>query len=149
MPRNALPWAASRDAAVPKAATQVPTRRRPYRTDFDGVHHARQTACPRHHRPEPAGLRRLRHRRPRRQQVVLVILVEILKFLVIVHQKDGPGQKKREEIDKLAQQAEDDRKQAERRLAEERRKKEQLRAEQARACVIRPVMSDAEIAKCR
>jgi hypothetical protein len=53
------------------------------------------------------------------------------------------------EIDRLAQAAEEDRKQAERRLAEEKRLKELKRAEAARACVIRPVMSDADIAKCR
>ena len=59
--------------------------------------------------------------------------------------------RKRAETDKLAQESEEDRKQAALIQARERKKREEirLRAEAERRCTIRPVMSDAEIAKCR
>ena len=58
---------------------------------------------------------------------------------------------KREEIERLAKQAEEDRQQEAARLALEKKKKEQVRQQATleSRCVLKPVMSDAEIARCR
>ena len=59
--------------------------------------------------------------------------------------------RKHAEIERLAKEAEEERQQAAIRLAQEKKKKEQLpqQAQLERRCVLKPVMTDAEIAKCR
>jgi len=61
------------------------------------------------------------------------------------------AERKREEIDRLAKEAEEDRQKEALRKEQGRKRKEQLR-QQARLesrCVLKPVMTDAEIARCR
>ena len=59
--------------------------------------------------------------------------------------------RKHAEIERLAKEAEEERQQAAIRLAQEKKKKEQLlqQAQLERRCILKPVMTDAEIAKCR
>jgi hypothetical protein len=60
-------------------------------------------------------------------------------------------ERKRLETAQLAEQAEEERKQEALRRAQEKKKKEQSRqqAQVERGCVIKSVMTDAEIMKCR
>ena len=59
--------------------------------------------------------------------------------------------RKRADIERLAKEAEEERKQDALRKAEEKRRKEQLRQQAAvqPRCVLKPIMSDTEIARCR
>lgn len=65
--------------------------------------------------------------------------------------RKAEDERKRDEMERLAKQAGEDRKQDEARIALDKKKKEQLRqqAQTEQRCVIKSVMTDAEIAKCR
>jgi hypothetical protein len=59
--------------------------------------------------------------------------------------------RKQEEMERLASEAEEDRKQAAIRLAQDKKKRELQRqpVDPVSRCVLKPVMTDAEIARCK
>jgi hypothetical protein len=79
---------------------------------------------------------------------------EVEKTQLADEQRKADAVRKRDEMERLAKEAEDERQQEATRRAEAKKKKELMRQKEeaerlAKRCVLKPVMTDAEIARCR